>query len=68
MKDDLIAQRDTLEQQFKNLSDPQWVANQLNQIRAKYEILNDVINNMEQEDAKSKPEPKPTDSNVRKGK
>lgn len=43
--------RDSIEQQYKNLSDSAWVHTQQEQLRGKYEILNEMITQLEQEEA-----------------
>jgi len=54
--DDLNKMKSQIEENYNNLSNPQWVANQLNHLKGKYEILTEVINNYQGDnDASSRP-------------
>jgi len=68
-KEDLIQVRDSIKQQFDNLSNPNWVSLELQHLKGKYEILSEVIESIEKEesDAASK-ENKQTNSGKRSGK
>ena len=49
-KEELILARDAVKQQFDNLSSPNWVNTQLEQLRGKYDILVEVITAIEKEE------------------
>jgi len=48
-KDYLIKVRSEIEETYNNLSNPQWVANQLSHLKGKYEVLTEVLNTLEGE-------------------
>lgn len=50
MKEELLKLRAEIEQNFKNLSDPNWVNGQLRNLEGKFAILNDVIKKLEEEE------------------
>lgn len=47
-QDDLNKLKSEIETTYNNLSNPQWVANELAHLKGKYEILNQVIAQGEQ--------------------
>ena len=47
--DKLRETRSEIETTYANLSNPQWVSNELTHLKGKYEILNEVIKNLEGE-------------------
>ncbi len=47
--DELKLSRDQAEQQFNNLSNPEWVVNQLKMLRARFDLYNELINKLESE-------------------
>ena len=49
-KEELIKARDLVKEQHDNLSNPNWVASELHHLRGKYDILNEVIENIEKEE------------------
>lgn len=51
-KDDLVALQASIQEQFNNLSDPAWIASQQNQLKGKFDILTNVINSLEEDNAK----------------
>ncbi len=57
--DDLREARELIIKTYNNLNDHQWIANELNHLKAKYDILTEVINKGEQS-ASSKAEPSKT--------
>jgi HPt (histidine-containing phosphotransfer) domain-containing protein len=62
--ENLEATKAQIEQQFKNLSDPQWVASQLSNLRGKFDILTEVINALkEKQDAKNNAKPATNSNN-----
>jgi len=55
--EDLQAQKNEIEQTYNNLSNPQWVANELKHLQGKFDILTQVINKLEEENnATNQPE------------
>jgi len=46
--DDLKRMKSEIETSYNNLSNPQWVASELSHLKGKYEILNQVIEQGEQ--------------------
>lgn len=67
--DELKAFRDQLEQQHNNLSNAEWLSNQLKHISAKHELLSQLIDNLEKEETNAtSPKKRQTNSNNNQGK
>lgn len=62
--EELIRLKGDIETSYNNLSDPKWVAGQLENLKGKFDILTQLINNMEKEEnATNKSEGESADSN-----
>ena len=46
---DLNKVKSEIETSYNNLSNPQWVANELSHLKGKFEVLSEVINKLEGE-------------------
>lgn len=47
--EDLNKVKSEIETSYNNLSNPQWVANELSHLKGKFEVLSEVINKLEGE-------------------
>lgn len=61
--EDLVQARALIETEFQNLSNPQWVATQIEQLKGKYNIYTQLIDNWEKDNAASSEKPAAKRSN-----